>query len=286
MKNRIFALLAVLFALTMTGCGTVPVFPNSVAPGHVGILVNKYGASKGVDTNQVLGVGRYWLTANQDIYEFPIFTQTKNWTASASEDSKVDESFDFQSAEGTTLNTDVGLQYTIDPTKVALLFQKYRNGIDEINNRLLRNLVRDAVHRYGAHDSLAVLIGSGKVQMFDSVQAYVSREVNPIGIGQIKVSIISDIRPKDKVVADAIVAKVAATQKTRQAEQELQTSKAEAAKMIADAQGEAEANRLKQSTITPQLIQMKLADRWDGHLPTVSGGTGGMILDLHGLTGK
>lgn len=58
---------------------------------------------------------------------------------------------------------------------------------------------------------------------------------------------------------------------------------------VARAQGEAEANRIRQTSITPQLLELRwlenqreLIDRWNGQLPQVeSGGSnGGLQLQL------
>ena len=46
-----------------------------VEAGYVGVRVNLLGGNKGVDS-EVLGVGRYWIGWNQELYLFPTFQQT------------------------------------------------------------------------------------------------------------------------------------------------------------------------------------------------------------------
>ena len=77
------------------------------------------------------------------------------------------------------------------------------------------------------------------------------------------------------------------------------TTQAEAAKKIAEAegdaksmvtraQGEADANRIRQNSLTPQLLELRriensqmLIEKWNGQLPQVESGQGsGMILQL------
>lgn len=43
-----------------------------------------------------------------------------------------------------------------------------------------------------------------------------------------------------------------------------------AAKAIAEAEGTARANELKQKTLTAELVRMAWIEKWDGHLPQVS----------------
>ena len=72
----------------------------------------------------------------------------------------------------------------------------------------------------------------------------------------------------------AIEAVQVANQNVARARQELETTKVEAEKQITAAQGAAEAQRLQQSTITPQLLQLKAIEKWDGKMPTTQAGDG------------
>ena len=46
---------------------------------------------------------------------------------------------------------------------------------------------------------------------------------------------------------------------------------------------ELEAKSLKSN---PELIQLRLAEKWDGRLPQVSGSAGNMLLDVNGIMNK
>lgn len=266
MKKMLMMLALLALAPMMTGCY------KKVESGYVGVKVHLLGTNKGVD-NEVLGVGRYWIGINEDLFKFPTFQQNKTWTKSVTEDSPVDESFSFQTAEGMIVNTDVGISYSIDPTKVSLLFQKFRKGPDEITNVVLRNMVRDALNNAGGTDSVYTVMGPGKQKLLAEVQRIVQEQCTPFGIRDVRLYSVSDMRPP-KEVTDAISAKITATQKAQQAENELQRAKAEAAKAVAEAEGQARANELKQRTLTPELIRYEAVQKWDGKLPQVtSGGT-------------
>ena len=43
---------------------------------------------------------------------------------------------------------------------------------------------------------------------------------------------------------------------------------------VAQAQGQSQAQKLLQSTLTPELIQLKAVDKWNGVLPQFVGGNG------------
>ena len=123
MKSKIVLFMLIVLA---TACSKVPA-------GYVGVKVNLYGTSKGVQAEE-LAVGRYWIGMNEELYTFPTFTQNYVWTRSTTEGSPNDESISFQTNEGVVVNTDVGISYHINSKKVTDIFQKYRKGIDEIKN--------------------------------------------------------------------------------------------------------------------------------------------------------
>lgn len=265
MKFRTLWMLALLLvAPLMTGCY------EKVKSGHVGVKVHLLGTSKGVD-NEVLGVGRYWIGMNEDLFLFPTFQQSKVWTADKNEDSQNDESFSFQTAEGMMVNTDIGLSYSIDPGKVSTLFQRFRKGPDEITNVVLRSIVRDGLNKLGGTDSVYTVMGPGKQALIERVQAYVKTQTDSFGIKELRLYLVGEMRPP-KEVKDAISAKITATQKAQQAENELQTAKAQAAKAIAEAEGQAKANELKQRTLTKELIEYEAVQKWNGVLPQVTSG--------------
>jgi hypothetical protein len=175
MKRRILGLLLAFGVMgTLTGCW------QDVPAGSVGVKIYKLGGSKGVD-HEVLGVGRYWIGWNEDLALFPTFQQQYTWTESSNEGKAVDESFTFQTAEGVSINTDVGIAHQIDPEHVGDLFQKFRQDPEQITDGFPRNIVRDDLNKLGAHDPLAGILGTGKQKLFDTLQAVVASDVSKIG---------------------------------------------------------------------------------------------------------
>jgi regulator of protease activity HflC (stomatin/prohibitin superfamily) len=86
----------------------------------------------------------------------------------------------------------------------------------------------------------------------------------------------------------AIEAVQIANQNVAKARQELETTKVQAEKDIAEAQGRAEAQRLQQQTLTPELLQKytidaqnRAIDKWNGVLPTTNAsGSGGLLFNI------
>ena len=282
MKNKILLGLTLLFLVLAALYAFHSI--RTVQAGYVGIKVHLLGSSKGVE-NEVLGVGRYWIGWNQDLFLFPTFQQTTQWIGA--------DNITFQTKEGLGVNVDVGISYQLDPEKIALLFQKYRKGIDEITNVYLKAIVRDAFVQTASNKTIEEIYGEGKSKLIDEVRGKVSEKMGPLGIVMDYVSIIGQVHLPNNVTA-SINAKIEATQKAQQRQNELAQAQAEAEKLVAEAEGQkraaiaaaegeaqaieikakaqAEANVLLARSLTDILIQYRTIDKWSGLLPAYVGG--------------
>ena len=85
--------------------------------------------------------------------------------------------------------------------------------------------------------------------------------------------------------------KNAAVQSALKAKNKVAEAEAEAKIKIAEAKGAAEAMQIKAdaeayyntkiaASLSQHIVQEDWIEKWDGHLPTVTGSNGGMILDL------
>lgn len=285
MKSFIRLVMIVALSLGAIGCSKVPA-------GNVGVIVHLLGGSKGVDSEEV-GVGRYWLGFNDELFLFPTFTQNYTWAFVKGND----ESITFQTKEGLNVNADIGISYHVDPTKVTTVFQKYRKGIDEISDVYLRNMVRDALVKAASTQDVETVYGQGKTELLSVVEDNVRKEVEPIGIIVEHIYWVGTLRLPETVVEN-INRKINATQMAMTRENEIQQTKAEAQKAIEEAhgkaesqlavaraeaesvriRGEAEADAIKAKSqalnASPQLVQYEIAQKWDGTLPTYTMGSG------------
>ena len=259
-------LLLLAVAVGLTACGR-----HTVEPGYVGVKINRTGGEKGI-SQEVLPPGRYWLSVNEEVYDFPTFTQNYTWSKSANEGRGADESLTIQSTEGMGINMDLGISYEIQASKVPDIFQKYHKGVDELTDVVLRNAVRDALTEVASKMTVEDIIGPKKSELISNAEDKIRRKFDTMGIKVDSLNLIGEMRPPE-AVKNALNAKIEATQKAIQAENEVRQAKAEADKAVATARGEAEANNLKTRSLTPELIRYEAIQKWDGKLPHVTGGS-------------
>lgn len=252
--------------------------------GFVGVKVYLLGSNKGVD-NEVVGPGRYFLGINEELYLFPTFQQTIAW--------KGDDAFTFQTSEGMMSTADMSLSFTLEKDKISTLFQTYRRGIDEVSDVYMKNIIRDSVNQIASEFTVEEICGEEKQKFQDKILKDVRNKMAPIGIKVDYIAFIGGIRPPESVVR-AIDAKVEATQRAQQRENELREAEAQAKKLEAIAAGEAnariqeargraesirieaeakaEANKKIAESIKRDLIDYNATEKWDGKLPQVTSG--------------
>lgn len=275
MKKVLLTLIIATIALMATACTRVP-------PGEVGVKVYLNGGSKGVD-QEVLGAGRYWIGFNEDLYLFPIFQQNYVWTKDSAEGSPTDESITFQTSDGMSMGADIGITYNIPPENVGKVFQKYRKGVNELTDVVLRNMVRDAFVKYASAYTAEEAYSTKKSALLDSVKTRVIANAGKDGV------VVNDIyyigsMTLPKQILDALNNKIKAIQDAQRIENEVRSAKAEAEKAVAVAEGQALAmeavargNRALAASITPTLIELKRIEKWNGQLPQVQGGSGTFV---------
>ena len=245
--------------------------------GHVGVKVNMYGTGKGVgDVTECTG----WVFYNPistKIYEFPTFMQHKEYIKT--ED--VDNSFIVNSKDGSEFHVSPIINYSIQREKVPAIFSKYRRELSEIGDGFLKTTIYDAF-RMTANSYTAEELISNR-QIFEiKVRATLDSNLTKEGF------IISQLTSNlgyPETFKKAIEAKNNAVQQSLTAENQVKTAEAQAKIKIATAEGnaqallanaraEAESNKLRQSTLTPMLLQQQWIEKWNGTLPTTQLGSG------------
>lgn len=267
---------AVLFGLAFVA-GFAIIGLERIDAGHVGIKVNLIGTGKGVDNaTEVTG----WVFYNRfttKIVEFPTFVQHKEYRKT--EDS--DESFVINSKDGSEFHVSPLLNYSVQREKVPYIFTKYRVELNAIEAGFLKTAVYDAF-RVVANSYTADELISNREQFEIKVRKNLESHLLPEGfiLAQFTSNLVYP-----ETFKKAIEAKNNAVQSALRAENEVKTAEAQAKIKIAQAEGnakamltsakaEAESNKLKQTTLTPLLLQQMWINKWRGEVPSTVLGQG------------
>jgi regulator of protease activity HflC (stomatin/prohibitin superfamily) len=284
------ALLAIIFVLSFL------VRATRIEAGHVGVEINLAGSQRGASEIPVRTGWVVYSPLSTQIIEFPTYVQTVKWTKDISEGHPINEEMGFNSREGMEIFVDVSLSYAIDPLHVPDFYIKYRvSDLDLFTHGILRDIVRNSLNEVASTYNVEDIYGDHKEEFLRKVEAMIEQKVAAVGVSVQQFGFIGAPRVP-AVIATAITAKAQAIQQAERARNELATTQAEAAKKIAEAegdakslvtraQGEADANRIRQNSLTPQLLELRriennreMIDKWNGQLPTVQSGSGGALM--------
>lgn len=305
MSRKWLVALSLAVMATAAGCTC-----GRIDPGNVGIVVEMTGDNKGV-LPQERGVGYYFYGPTTTVVEYPAFQQNYVWTNSTKEGKADDEHMECSTSEGQVARANIGVTYQIVPGKAAVVYQTYRTmELDSVTHGVLRMKVRDALGQTCRNFTVEQLYGKEGAKVMTDATALVNQWLTPFGLQVHSLSLIGRFHFNDQIEGQ-ISQKVNATQIAETKENELRAVKADQAKVVAAAEGqaaqqiaiatgdarsrilraeaEAKSNRLVADSLTPAIVELKRLDvqmaqvqKWGGGVPQIvtSDKGSGQILDL------
>lgn len=225
--------------------------------GQTGIIVNLAGSDRGVDDAKV---ETGWVVYNRfvkQLFEYPAFAQIVDY-----------EPFDIQDKKGTIFKTDPTIEYYIERENAKVVFLRYRKTTEELEQSVILTEVKNAYKDIAGLYETDSLINN-RPAFEKEVENMLKERLSLRGFTFSNIQ--SSVKPND-VLQAAIDAKNTAVQNALKVENEKKAAIAEAEKVVAAAKGKADANRILQQSITPELIQLKAVEKWDGKLPLSTSG--------------
>lgn len=264
-----------LAMVVLAGC-------TRISPGHVGIVVNQWGTEKGV-SDYAAKTGTFTYNPfTTSVFEYPTYTQNYAWTHSLEEGRAANEEITFTIKGNMVISVDVSIAYSLAADKVPAFYVKFRNDdLEGFTHGFLHNVTRDCFNETGGKYELDQVMGDNAAFIL-AVRTDLETRVGQYGVIIDQFGLIGAPRPPKEVQA-AITAKIGATQLAIQKQNELVQATADAAKVVAKAEGDAKAtlimaetqaksNRLLNDSLTDKLVQYRSIDRWNGVLPVATGG--------------
>ena len=285
--------------------------------GYVGVEVNLAGTQRGAQDIPIRTGWVFYSPLKTQIIQFPTFVQTVKWTSDINEGHPLNEELVFNSKEGQEVRADVSLSYAIDPLKVPEFYVKYRaDDLEKFTHGILKDVVRNSLNEVASTYTLEDIYGENKAKFLREARERVQAAMTPVGVGIQQFGFIG--KPRfTAAIEQAITQKTQAITEAERARNQLAVTQAEMNKTVAEAEGEAksaierargeaesaiqrargeaESNRLRQASITPQLMEWRRLenerariDKWNGELPRmIISGKPSMFMSLpNDLGGK
>lgn len=240
-----------------------------VAPNYYGVLMENYGKNGKDDYSKQQGRVST-MSPGTELFQVPAWEQRGVFTNEEGEE----RTLSIKAADNTAFTSKPLYSYKVIPSKVVdVVFQNARLGSgddfmkalqDNVLEPRIYDIIKEASRAYTT-DSLMANGGSLKFEQY--VQAIVKKEFEKSGLELISFSLNLDFSKKVKAKIDSrnevntnisVLDQQIAEQKKRNELEALKT----------------EQNKIRSAGITPQLLQEKAINKWNGHLPTTySGGS-------------
>jgi regulator of protease activity HflC (stomatin/prohibitin superfamily) len=248
-----------------------------INPGSVGIVIHKLGG--GVDRTP-LGPGLHLRNPlTTAVEEYPVYMQTLILTRAPADGSQGNDEINVNSVEGQPVSLDVSLSFELEPSKTPNMYQTFRTDIEAIQHGYMKQSIRQALQEVVGSEEIAEILGPKKAETVAATHRLIAERLSQYGF-IVKQFTINEIRAPQAVM-DAINTKNVMQQQALTAQNELQKNtfnaqgdsiraSGRAKAILAEAQAQAEANRLLAESVTPTLVQYEMAKKWNGQMPQVS----------------
>ncbi|NJN17947.1 MAG: prohibitin family protein, partial [Oscillochloris sp.] len=181
-----------------------------------------------------------------------------------------------------TVTTQVVINYRPDPTQVDRLVREI--GVD-YERRVVDPAIQEAIKAATAQFTAEELI-TRRPEVSSQIEDVLRERLTGRGVIVENVSITDfnfspefarAIEAKQVAEQDALRASRELERARIEAQQQVARAEAEAEARVAVAQAEAEALRLQREVISPELLQLRFIERWDGVLPRFMSGESGFL---------
>jgi regulator of protease activity HflC (stomatin/prohibitin superfamily) len=162
---------------------------------------------------------------------------------------------------------EVAVNWSINPTDAEWVYERLGDE-SQLADKVIAPIVSNAVKAVAAHYDAEQLVEK-RDQVRDEIQQQIVGALMQYKVQVQGVNITNFQFSQD--YSKAIEQKQVAQQRAQQAEYDLARVKVQAQQEVAQADGQAQAQKLLQSTLTPQIIQLKAVEKWNGVLPQVTG---------------
>jgi hypothetical protein len=240
-----------------------------VAPNYYGVLMENYGKNGKEDYSKQQGRVST-ISPGTELFQVPAWEQRGQFT----DEEGTERTLNIKAADNTAFSSKPLYSYKVIPANVVdVVFQNARLGSgddfmkalqDNVLEPRIYDIIKEASRAYTT-DSLMANGGSLKFEKY--VQDIVRKEFEKSGLQLISFSLNLDFSSKVKAKIDSrnevntnisVLDQQIAEQKKRNELEALKT----------------EQNKIRSAGITPQLLQEKAINKWNGKLPsTYSGGS-------------
>ncbi len=241
MKNNKLSPLIVIIAV---GIIFVIILSNNIfktlEPGEKGVIFRKF--TSGLAKDEIFNAGFHIIAPWNTLYVYDVREQ------------KVEEEMEVLDKNGLTVRVEISVRFNPIHERIGYLHEKFGNDyITRLVAPEVRSSVRSVMGRYTAEEIYATKRQEVEAKIISETKAILGSEVNNIDM---RALLIRSIILPEKIKA-AIESKLQQEQEALAYQFRLESEKSEAERKRIAAEGEARANAIINSSLTPALLKMR-----------------------------
>ncbi len=210
----------------------------TIQPGEAAVIFKKF--SGGLDTKNVLGQGFHVVAPWNDVIRYDV------------KDQKAEETIDVLDKNGLSINVDVTILFKAISSKIGFIHENI--GPDYINIKVIpnmRSVVRQVMGNYTAEE----IFSTKRKEVETQITQLTEKSLKKDNV-QLKNMLIRSVKlPKE--IKQAIENKLKQEQEALAYKFKLEKERSEAERKRIAAEGEARANNIINSSLTPSLLKMR-----------------------------
>ena len=205
------------------------------------------------------------------IYQIPTTVQEKNM-----------ENIAVQTLDAQWVAMNLNIKYQVDKANAYKVFKNYKT-LENLDVNLIANVAQRSVEEVTTKYNVIDILGEERNNIYTEIENILRDKLAQEGV-TLKFITILDTDAGEEIEA-AIAKEAVAKKAVETAEQEKKKAEIDAQKKLIEAEGEAKANEVKTKQLTDEILTEMFIEKWDGKLPTVSGGEG-MMFDVSSILGQ
>ena len=204
-----------------------------------------------------------------------------------------------QTRDSQYTDIDLNIKYLVEPDSAYKVFQQFRT-LGNLGETLIPAVTQRAIESVTTQFNVTDILGPKQNEVYELIEKELAVRLAEYGIKFDSIVLIDTDAGAE--LEAAIAAEGVARQALETARQQLEVTRVEAQNAVAKAeaekeaaiidaetriihaQAEKEANDIATDSLTPEILEKKLIDKWDGKLPLVFNGENTMI-DIGSLLG-
>lgn len=179
-----------------------------------------------------------------------------------------------QTKDAQSVTAEVNVKFAVNKKDAFKVYKRF-GSLDALKKNVISNYAQKSIEQTVTKYNVIDAIGSKKNEIYKVATDDLEEMLKNEGVQLVSLT-IKDMEP-DAAISKAISDEAVAKKAVETAEQNKKKAQKEAETKVIQAEAESKANKLKEKSLTKEILTQQMLEKWDGKLPAVTDGSNGMF---------